>query len=236
MNVVHDRMADLAVLPVDVADLPFDVVTQDLITLHAFPARGGELDQDGVVAFGATLREQFGKGFQPDVDAFGVVEPVDAEQNFAGIAEFGANLASPATDATVAGSLVERAGIDGDGNAPTRTVRDPTWASPSRERTPTAPREVLAPIKRRARNKKFWAPPAKWNPTKSAPSRPSMISVRHGSCMNSSTGGKGMCKRNQWSHRVAGCAASGDQLQLVVLHPYGRPARRRGRWLRRSAG
>ena len=81
------------------------------------------------------------------------------------------------------------------GKAPTFTVRKPTWTSPNRDRTPTVAREVLAPTRRRARIRKFCAPPGRWNPTRSAPSRPSMISVRHGICMNSSIGGNGMCRK-----------------------------------------
>ncbi len=37
-------------------------------------------------------------------------------------------------------------------------MRNPTWTSPKRERTPTVAREVLAPISRRARIRKFCAP------------------------------------------------------------------------------
>ena len=47
------------------------------------------------------------------------------------------------------------------GKAPTRTVRSVSRTSPNRLRTPTEPREVTAPARWRAKNKKFWAPPAR---------------------------------------------------------------------------
>ena len=108
-------MTDLGVFAVDVADLAFDVVAQDLVALHPFAARRGQLNQHGVVALGAALGEQLGKGFQPNVDALGVVEPVDAEQDLARVAQLGPDLAGPAPDVAVTGRLVERAGVDGDG-------------------------------------------------------------------------------------------------------------------------
>ena len=113
--VVHHRMTDLAVFAVDVADLAFDVAAQHLVALHPFAARCRQLDQHGVVAFRAALGEQLGEGFQPDVDALGVVEPVDAEQDLAGVTQLGSDLAGPAPDVAVAGRMVERSGVDGDG-------------------------------------------------------------------------------------------------------------------------
>ncbi|CNK83302.1 Uncharacterised protein [Mycobacterium tuberculosis] len=56
---MHHGVTDLAVLPVDVSDLSFDVVAQDLIALHAFAARRRQLNQHGVVAFNPTLGKQF---------------------------------------------------------------------------------------------------------------------------------------------------------------------------------
>ena len=63
------------------------------------------------------------------------------------------------------------------------------------DRTPIDARDVLAPTSRRDKIRKFCAPPGRWKPTRSAPRSPSMISVRHGICMNSSTGGNGMCRK-----------------------------------------
>ena len=42
---------------------------------------------------------------------------------------------------------------------------------------------------------KLLAPTWRWKPTRSAPSSPSMISDRHGSRENSSSGGNGMCRK-----------------------------------------
>ena len=118
------------------------------------------------------------------------------------------------------------------GKAPTSNGAGSELTSPKRDRTPTDPRDVLAPTRRRDRIRKFCAPPGRWNPTRSAPSRPSMISVRHGICMNSSTGGNGMCRKKPMVRSGRSIAQHlRHQLQLVVLDPY---RRRRGR--RRASG
>ena len=73
---------------------------------------------------------------------------------------------------------------------------------------------------------KFSAPINRWKPTRSAPSRPSMISLRHGRRANSSHGGNGMCRKNP-------IVASGrssrticrDELELVVVDPDHRAGR-----------
>ena len=89
MDVVHHRMTDLGVFAVDVADLAFDVIAQQLIALHPFAARCRQLDQHGVVALNAALGEQLGKRLQPNIDALGVIEPVDAEHDLARVAQLG---------------------------------------------------------------------------------------------------------------------------------------------------
>ena len=61
-----------------------------------------------------------------------------------------------------------------------------------------------------------------------------MISVRHGSCMNSSTGGNGMCRKKPMVRSGRSVAQHfWHQLQLVILHPYGPAA---GGRARRSLG
>ncbi|CFE45404.1 Uncharacterised protein [Mycobacterium tuberculosis] len=134
MQVMHYRMANLTVLAVNVADLAFDVVAQRLVALHPLAARGSQLDQDGVVAFDAALGQQLGKGLQPYVDALGVVEPVNTEQDLARISQFGANLAGPAPDVAVAGSVVERAGVNRD-----RKGANSYGAGPEHRRTEPRP-------------------------------------------------------------------------------------------------
>ena len=114
VNVVHDRMADFAVLAVDVADLALDVFAHLDVALDALPAWRRELHQNGVVAFDPMLGEQLRKRPQPNVDALGVVQPVDAEQDLARIAELAADLAGPLPDGASAGLLVERRRVDGD--------------------------------------------------------------------------------------------------------------------------
>ena len=131
-------MADLAVFAVDVADLAFDVFAHLDVALDALPARRRELHQNGVVALGPILGEQLRKRPQPNVNALGVVQPVDAEQDLARVAELAADLARPAAGSRELracwSSAVESIEI---GNAPTLTVRKPTSTSPNLERTPT---------------------------------------------------------------------------------------------------
>src|SRR5271166_7082777 len=105
-------MADLTVFAVDVADLALDVVAQQLVAVDTFPAGGGELHQDGVVTFGPPFRQQLRKGLQPDVDALGVVQPVDAEQDFAGIAQLGTYFLGPLPHTALSRGLVERRRVD----------------------------------------------------------------------------------------------------------------------------
>ena len=61
---------------------------------------------------------------------------------------------------------------------------------------------------------------ARWKPTRSAPSMPRSSSARRGSCMNSSGGGNGTCRKKpiRRSGRSARSSA-GHELQVVVLHP-----------------
>src|SRR5262245_9595718 len=114
VNVMHDRMADFAVLAVDVPDLALDVLAHLDVALDAFPAWRRELDQYGVVPLGPMFGQQLRKRPQPNVDALRVVESVDAEQDLAGVAELTADLAGPLPDGAAAGLLVERRRIDGD--------------------------------------------------------------------------------------------------------------------------
>ena len=64
--------------------------------------------------FDAALGEQLGKCLEPHVDALGVVQPVDAEQDLAGIADLGPDLSGPSPDIAVTGLLVEFGRVDGD--------------------------------------------------------------------------------------------------------------------------
>src|ERR1700691_117469 len=112
---MHHRMTNLSVFAVDVADLAFDVVAQNLVALHTLTARRRQLDQHRVVTFCAALGEQLRKGSQPDIDALGVVESVDAKQDLAGISQLGPNLLGAAPDVAGASRAVECPGVDGDG-------------------------------------------------------------------------------------------------------------------------
>src|SRR4029453_18870062 len=73
---------------------------------------------------------------------------------------------------------------------------------------------------RRASCTKFAAAAGRWKPTRSAPSRPSTIADRHGSWVNSSYGGDGMCRKKPMGRaRRLRRQRGRDELQLVVVHP-----------------
>src|SRR6185437_8687400 len=96
------------------ADAALDVLAQVLVALDPFAAGGGELHQHRVVTFDASFGEQLAKGFEPYVDALGVVQAVHAEQDLAGVADLRADLLGPPADVAVAGFLVELGRVDGD--------------------------------------------------------------------------------------------------------------------------
>ena len=109
---------------------------------------------------------------------------------------------------------------DGERAGPDRAAVDLDRLSPRRRR----------PSRWWARRRKFCAPSGVWKPTRSAPSRPRMTSSRCGSCMNSSIGGNGMCRKKPMRRSGPALAQHRrDELQLVVLHPHGRARRRRPR-------
>src|SRR3977135_1585990 len=111
---MHDRMSHFAVFAVDVADLAFDVLAHLDVTLDALPAWRRELHQNCVVALGPVLGQQLRKRLQPNVNARGVVEPVDAEQDLSRVAELAADLVRPLPDGASASLLIQRCRVDGD--------------------------------------------------------------------------------------------------------------------------
>jgi hypothetical protein len=74
-------------------------------------------------------------------------------------------------------------------------ARPSAVAAGSTASTRTTPRRVLNPLRRQAR-RKLLASAWRWKPSRSAPSRPSMIRRRQGSWANSSYGGNGMWLKN----------------------------------------
>ena len=111
------------------ADLALDVLAQLLVALHPFTAGRGELHEHGVVAFDAALGEQLGKRLEPHIDALGVVQPVDAEHDLAGVADLGADLLGPSRMLRSRAFWSSSAESIEMGNAPTRTVRSSSSTS-----------------------------------------------------------------------------------------------------------
>ena len=107
------------------------------------------------------------------------------------------------------------------GNAPTFTVRKPTWMDEPRPHADGG-REVLAPSAGGPARGSSGRRRADGSRPGRRPGRPSTISVRHGICMNNSTGGKGMWrKESDGQIRPKRAQHLGHQLELVVLYPYG---------------
>ena len=69
------------------ADSALDLLAQQAVLFHAFPAGAGHLDQGRVLHGELAVLQEFLVGLEPVPDAFGVVEPVDAEQDGLGVAE-----------------------------------------------------------------------------------------------------------------------------------------------------
>jgi hypothetical protein len=84
---VHRRPADPAVVAVDRADLLLDLFTHPAVRAETLPARRGDLHHDGVLDRRITRGQQLAERAQPHVDALGVVQSVDPEDDLAGIPE-----------------------------------------------------------------------------------------------------------------------------------------------------
>ena len=131
----------------------------------------------------------------------------------------------PRLDLRVACELVVRGGVDRDREGADATRR----RCPSTDSSGTSTESLRgeSPSSRSVSARKLSAPPSVWKPTRSAPSSPSMICRRHGSCTNSSDGGNGMCRKKPIRRSGRTLAQHRrHQLQLVVVHPDGGTAAR----------
>ena len=182
---VGDRgHADPAQVAVDVAHQAVDLVAQDAVLLDALARGCRDLDEDRVRGVEPALLDELAVGPQACVDALGVVEAVDAEEDLPRAADGLTDLLGALLDRLRAGELLEAGGVDGD-----RERRGADLA-PVGEVDGVA--VGLVPTRLRTSRTKLPAPPGSWKPIRSAPSRPSRIWRRQGSWEKSSTGGKGM--------------------------------------------
>ena len=115
VQVRDDGTTDPAQVAVDPADEAVDVVTEDPVLLDALARRRRDLDEDGVLDVEPAVADQLAEGPQPRVDALGVVEPVDAEEDPVGVAELGADLGGALGHRVGGRELLEDGGVDGDG-------------------------------------------------------------------------------------------------------------------------
>ena len=118
------RAADPAEVAVQPADQAVDLVAQPAVLLDPLPRRGGHLHEDGVLDGDLAVAHQLAEGPQPVVDALGVVEPVDAEQHLARVAELLADLLGPLRRPTPSGPARRGPAVSIEiGNEPACTTR-----------------------------------------------------------------------------------------------------------------
>ena len=103
VQVVHGRHADPAELAVDPADLAFDLHPQCLVVLDPLAARRGDLDHDRLGNCQLSVGEQLAERLEALLDALGVVEPVDAQDDRLRVAQLGADLLGPGLHRRVGG-------------------------------------------------------------------------------------------------------------------------------------
>ena len=74
-------MSEAPELAVDAADGALDALAQLAVGRHALAARRRDLDEHRLAGVRDAALEQLAEGLQADVDALGVVEPVDSEED-----------------------------------------------------------------------------------------------------------------------------------------------------------
>src|SRR5262249_6274707 len=94
--------------------LALDVLPKRLVAFDAFATGRRQLHEDGIVALGPPFGQQLCERFQPHVDALGVVEPVDTQQDLARVTQFRPYLAGVLANASLAPLVVEFSGVDRD--------------------------------------------------------------------------------------------------------------------------
>ena len=224
------RAADPAEVAVDPADQPVDVVAQLAVLLDPLARRCRHLHEDRVVDVELAVLDAARRRRAAGRDALGVVEPVDAEEHLRGSPSASRISVARCSTPSGAGQLLEAGGVDRDRERARPHVAavgqvDRVAVGLVADPLPDQPHEVGGAAGR-------------WKPTRSAPSSPSRIWRRHGSCLNSSVGGNGMCRKKP-IRRSGRSSRSicGHELQLVVVHPHRRVlGGDLGRAPRRSAG
>ena len=201
-------------------DLALDILAQPGVVLDPFPARRGHLHQDRLGRGEPALGQQLPVGAAAGAGCpwCSRAGPRRGSSVF-GWPSSASDLVGPGPDVGSSPRVLHLVDVDGDreGAGAHRPAVDLDAAA-------------LAGAARAGGGRgggSSGRPAGVWNPTRSAPSSPRMISSRWGSCMNSSIGGNGMCRKNPI--RRSGRRSRSmrrHQLELVVLHPDRRPGRR----------
>ncbi len=177
VQVVHDRQPDAAVAAVDGTDEAFDLVALVLVVLDRLSGGRGDLHHHVALRVEFARFEERGERLEPQTDALGVVEAVDAEQDHLRVAEAGADLAHPLARRSAGGHLLDVAHVDRD-----RERADVGQAIGMLDGVIVG----VDAVSSCAAAAKFAASFGRWKPTRSQPSSPSTTSVRHGNRENSS--------------------------------------------------
>ena len=118
MQVVHGRLTDVPVVAVDPPHLQLDLVPKHFVVLDPLAAGRRDLDQHRVGDLDRFVLQQLLKGLQAHPDALCVIEPVDAQQDRARVAQLDADLAGALGDPFLAGYRVDAGEVDRDRERP----------------------------------------------------------------------------------------------------------------------
>ena len=114
MHVGDGGASDPAQVAVDAAHEHVDLVTEDAVLLDPLPRRRGHLHEDRVLDVDLAVAHQLAERAQPRVDALGVVEPVDTQEDPPRVAQRLADLRRATGHRLGPGELLEPGGVDGD--------------------------------------------------------------------------------------------------------------------------
>ena len=109
------RIAHATQVPVDPPDEELDVISDVLVVVDVLAGGDGHLEHRHVGRIQQPLGKAFGERTEPNVDALGVVEAVDTEEEQAESTHLGPDLLCPGLDRRVARHGIEGRRVDADG-------------------------------------------------------------------------------------------------------------------------
>ena len=118
VQIVQDRLAELGVVAVNRTDQLLDLGAGVGVAPYIVAAGRGDLDERDLGRVERAVAEQFLEGLEPGVDALGVVEAVDAEQQMLGRAERCPERVGRLPGGRVADHLIDAVDVDRDRERP----------------------------------------------------------------------------------------------------------------------